>query len=101
MNEAHNIVCLYKTLHWILIYFPSYLDDDECESLSTNDCHDNATCTNTEGSYSCFCNDGFTPVGDKVCAGKYSKTCLKRTCSKADTCLKRTKYFVQKCQFPG
>ena len=31
----------------------------------------------------------------------YGKTCLKRTCSETDTCLKRTKYFVPKYQFPG
>ena len=31
----------------------------------------------------------------------YSKTCLKRTCSKADTWLMRTKIFVQKYQFTG
>ena len=28
----------------------------------------------------------------------YSKTCLKQTCSKADTCLKQTQYFVPKYQ---
>ena len=31
----------------------------------------------------------------------YSETCLKRTCSKADTYLKRTKYFDPKYQFTG
>ena len=31
----------------------------------------------------------------------YSKTSLKRTCSKADTWLKRTKDFVSKYQFKG
>ena len=32
---------------------------------------------------------------------RYSKTCLKRTCSKVDTCLKRTKHFAPKYQFTG
>ena len=31
----------------------------------------------------------------------YSKTCLKQTCPKADTCLKRTKYLAQRYQFTG
>ena len=31
----------------------------------------------------------------------YSKTCLRRTCSKADICLKGTKDFAQKFQFIG
>ena len=41
-------------------------DIDEC---SLNKCHQNATCTNTKGSYNCTCKDGF--VGDgKNCTGK-------------------------------
>ena len=41
-------------------------DIDEC---SLNKCHQNATCTNTKGSYNCTCKDGF--VGDgKDCTGK-------------------------------
>ena len=31
----------------------------------------------------------------------YSKTCLKPTFSKADTCLERTKDFAPKCQYAG
>ena len=30
---------------------------DECDG--ENDCHENANCTNTIGSYNCSCNDGF------------------------------------------
>ena len=33
--------------------------------------------------------------------GEYSKTCLKRTFSKADTCLKRTKDFAPEYQITG
>ena len=41
-------------------------DVDECE----NDvCDSNALCTNTEGSYVCACNVGYTGDG-KTCTGK-------------------------------
>ena len=48
----------------------------------------------------------FEQVPDMICwwmpiRMQYSKTCLKRTCSKADTCLKRTKDFAPKLQFTG
>ena len=36
-----------------------------------------------------------------LCIAVYSKICLKRTCSKADTCIKKTKDFTQKYQFAG
>ena len=36
-------------------------DLNECDRR-TNDCHQNATCTNKRGSYSCKCNHGF--IGD-------------------------------------
>jgi len=50
-----------------LVFFNS--DFDECVSDSTNDCHVNATCANTEGSFQCMCLEGFS--GDGVnCSGK-------------------------------
>jgi hypothetical protein len=33
-------------------------DVNECE-MRTHDCHDNATCTNTNGSFTCTCINGF------------------------------------------
>ena len=42
---------------------------DEC-STQQDDCHDNATCSDTDGSYTCSCNDGFTGDGF-TCASEY------------------------------
>ena len=43
-------------------------DIDECENAEDN-CHENANCTNTEGSFTCSCNPGYT--GDGVnCTSK-------------------------------
>ncbi len=44
-------------------------DVNEC-TANTDNCHDNAVCDNTIGSFTCTCNEGFT--GDGVsCNGKY------------------------------
>lgn len=46
-----------------------YVDIDECDDIDDNNCHQNATCTNSVGSFSCSCNDGF--IGDGInCTGK-------------------------------
>ena len=39
----------------------TFLDIDECVG-DKHDCDENASCTNTEGSYSCLCNQGY--MGD-------------------------------------
>ncbi len=45
----------------------SVAEINECEG--ENSCHDNATCTNTIGSYNCSCYDGFEGNGTN-CEGK-------------------------------
>ena len=39
-----------------------FSDIDECADDSLNDCHENATCVDNDGSYECHCPDGF--IGD-------------------------------------
>ena len=47
--------------------FPNFVDTDEC--LTVSPCHANAACSNTEGSYTCLCNSGYS--GDGVsCDGR-------------------------------
>ena len=43
---------------------------DECEEGRVNNCHRDATCTNTDGSYTCDCQSGLTGNG-KFCFGEY------------------------------
>ena len=46
----------------------TYCEDvDECQSLDS--CHDNATCTNTKGSFNCTCDDGYHGNGSN-CSGE-------------------------------
>ena len=44
-------------------YYSLFLDIDECEHESLNECDVNANCSNTVGSYSCFCLSGFEGNG--------------------------------------
>ena len=39
------------------------LDTDECSDGELNQCHDNATCHDNDGSYECSCYQGFTGNG--------------------------------------
>ena len=42
---------------------------DEC-SLSIDNCHENATCINNDGSFLCTCDSGYTGNGT-LCQGKW------------------------------
>ncbi len=46
-----------------------FTDDNEC-TIPSHNCHAYATCTNTPGSFTCACNDGYTGNGVASCAGK-------------------------------
>ena len=48
--------------------FSFHLDIDECKANADN-CHDDATCTNTKGSFTCACNVGYEGDGE-MCTGK-------------------------------
>lgn len=56
----------------ILIKFVCFylLDIDEC-SLSLDNCHEHATCVNTNGSFLCSCNLGYYGNG-VLCSGKWT-----------------------------
>ena len=47
----------------------SCLDINECDK-GTDNCDDNAACTNTVGSFMCTCNEGFQGTG-KQCDGMH------------------------------
>ena len=51
-----------------------FTDINECID-STNNCHGQATCTNTAGSFICDCNDGYTGDGT-TCTGNNTKNKL-------------------------
>jgi len=55
-------------------------DVDECE-LGIHDCHENATCVNSPGSFSCICRQGFTGDGRSACDQTCAEPCVHGTCS--------------------
>ena len=59
-------VCIGKAnTHWYHKWSRECRDINECNTKNNeNICHENATCTNSVGSYSCKCKDGF--IGDGV-----------------------------------
>ena len=46
-----------------------FLDINECINANGNNCHENAICTNTNGSFTCQCESGYTGNGT-TCNGK-------------------------------
>ena len=48
---------------------PSGSDINECAS-NNNNCHDEASCTNSIGSFDCNCNNGYFGNGT-FCSGEY------------------------------
>ena len=57
----HKIIILNNSMNF------DVSETDEC--ASDNECHVNAQCTNTDGSYTCGCLDGYAGDG-KNCTGK-------------------------------
>ena len=72
LDEGMGYVCTGMFVYIFL--FPHSLfrfchtDIDECLDAP---CHPNATCNNTEGSYTCECSDGFSGSGLN-CTGMFS-----------------------------
>ncbi|XP_076799587.1 uncharacterized protein LOC143444282 [Clavelina lepadiformis] len=62
LNSVNNFIKCGRNGEWS-DDVPTCDDIDECASESTNPCNQQATCDNTDGSYSCTCNDGYTGNG--------------------------------------
>lgn len=54
-------------------------DVDEC-GLGLHDCHKEAKCTNTHGSYSCYCRRGYIGDGRTSCIRTCYETCVHGFC---------------------
>lgn len=54
-------------------------DVDEC-GLGLHDCHENAVCNNTHGSYTCKCKQGYIGDGKKSCMRTCYNNCVHGYC---------------------
>jgi hypothetical protein len=62
MESLVKVQCtIFDTLLIIAIIF--ILDIMECQLGGSSPCSDDATCTDTHGSFTCICNSGFTGDG--------------------------------------
>ena len=59
----------YKFYFLLYLFIHYVLDMGECSNSTLNNCDLNANCTNTNGSYSCACLDGYSGDG-YTCTGK-------------------------------
>ena len=62
INISVYILYCYSTFH------TCFIDIDEC-ATNTDNCDENALCTDTIGSFTCACNAGFSGNG-VTCQGK-------------------------------
>ena len=77
--RVQDITRFQLVLYWLQIFTisldwrRSLLDIDECSEVydvKMNDCHLNASCVNTQGSYNCSCNPTYIGNG-AICEGKF------------------------------
>lgn len=57
-------------------------DVDEC-GLGLHNCHEDAVCTNTDGSFSCHCKKGFIGDGKLLCTRTCYEPCVHGECQGA------------------
>ena len=72
-QRNHLKQCMYHLCSTILVFLVHsmclfFIDIDEC-STNSHSCDVNAVCYDTEGSYMCTCNSGYSGDG-KACSGK-------------------------------
>ena len=70
-EEYKILICIWwwGSLSFLINSSCFSLDEDEC-TLDKDDCHENATCTDAVGSFTCECNPGYSGDG-KNCTSKW------------------------------
>ncbi|XP_064416366.1 adhesion G protein-coupled receptor E1-like [Latimeria chalumnae] len=74
-------------------------DIDEC-SLNSTICGKNASCTNTEGSYNCTCDPGYTRFANKTQCEDDDECSNPQTCPPYSSCINTEGSYICKCN-PG
>ena len=67
LTSSNNVMNNVAVLNNSLFSFPSWQSDfNECDK-ETHNCHKDATCHNTDGSFECKCKDGYQGDGTTAC----------------------------------
>ena len=79
------------------------VDFDECLSSDRNTCNAHATCTNTDGSFTCSCKSGWNGTGVGASCFDINECKTKNSCSPNATCFNTngSYYCVCLCGFTG
>ena len=67
------------------VLFTYFIDENEC-TLAIHNCHNNAACLNTNGSFACSCNTGYSGNGVK-CEGEETLSIIMNIQMNDSSCL--------------
>ena len=81
----------------IFPFFPIFPDVDECQK-NTHDCHLNATCRNTNGSFVCTCLFGFNGDG-RNCTGNCLVMTLRNVSLREFVCFYTPRIVIESLSF--
>ena len=70
---GRNLVTVSRRSLKVDYFLTHFSDNNEC-TLGAHNCHSNATCTNTDGSFTCACNTGYSGNG-VTCTGRQKILC--------------------------
>ena len=68
LSQANPCRHFLEIIKYLLYIFPTLSDIDECQEQSP--CGENAVCTNTPGSFTCACSEGYSGDG-LICTGQF------------------------------
>ena len=70
LYSNHSMAIMHIRVKHICVYICMYYIPTDIDECLTYPCDSNATCNNTDGSYICTCNTGYTGSGE-ICESTF------------------------------